>query len=188
MPIELRPLTRDDYAMLSSWLQEPMVRRWWADDPSLAAIEGQYGGSIDGTDPTRVLIASEEGGPFGLIQWYRYADEPEYVAELGPSVELPDEAASIDYLIGEPAARGRGFASAMVALVLPAIWASGSRTVVVPVHADNEASWRMLERCGFRRIGEAELEPDNPEDDLRHVLYRLDRPGDEHRLEGSPRP
>lgn len=62
----------------------------------------------------------------------------------------------------------------MVAAVLQSIWASGSRTVVVPVHADNERSWRMLERCGFHLVGEASLEPDNPEDDRRHVVYRLE--------------
>jgi aminoglycoside 6'-N-acetyltransferase len=174
MPVDLRPLTRDDYWLLSSWLREPLVRRWWADDPSLTAIEEQYGGSIDGTDPTHVLIASDEGTAFGLIQWYRYADEPEYVAELGACVDLPDQATSIDYLIGLPEARGRGLASAMVAAVLQPVWASGSRTVVVPVHADNERSWRMLERCGFRLVGEADLEPDNPEDDRRHVVYRID--------------
>jgi aminoglycoside 6'-N-acetyltransferase len=33
-----------------------------------------------------------------------------------------------------------------------------------------------LEKAGFRLVGEAELEPDNPVDDRRHVVYRLDRP------------
>jgi aminoglycoside 6'-N-acetyltransferase len=174
MSVDLRPLTRDDYELLSSWLREPMVRRWWAEDPSLPAIERQYGGSIDGTDPTHVLVASEDGTPFGLIQWYRYADEPDYVAELGPTVELPTGSTSIDYLIGVPEARGRGLARAMVAAALRAIWASGSRTVVVPVHADNESSGRLLQRCGFRRVADVDLEPDNPADDRRHVLYRLD--------------
>jgi aminoglycoside 6'-N-acetyltransferase len=174
MSVDLRLLTRDDYWVLSEWLREPLVRRWWADDPSLSAIEEQYGGSIDGTDPTRVLVASEDGTAYGLVQWYRYADEPEYVAELGESVELPAGATSIDYLVGVPEARGRGLGSAMVAAVLELVRASGSRSVVVPVHAENESSWRMLERCGFRRVGEAELEPDNPDDDRRHVVYRLD--------------
>lgn len=183
MSVELRPLTRDDYELLSSWLQEPTVRRWWADDPSLAAIERQYGGSIDGTDPTHVLVASEDDTPFGLIQWYRYADEPDYVAELGPTVDLPERATSIDYLIGVPEARGRGLASAMVAAALRAIRASGSRTVVVPVHADNERSGRLLQRCGFRRVADVDLEPDNPGDDRRHVLYRLDMVADALALE-----
>lgn len=174
--IELRPLTRADYPLLSEWLREPAVRRWWADDPSLSAIEEEYGAAVDGFDPTRVLVASEQGMPFGLIQWYRYADEPEYVAELDSAIELPHDATSIDYLVGVPEARRRGLGSAMVTAVLDQVQASGSRTVVVPVHAGNESSWRMLEGCGFHRVGEADLEPDNPEDDRRHLLYRLDLP------------
>lgn len=67
----------------------------------------------------------------------------------------------------------------MVAAVLQPIRTSGSRSVVVAVHADNESSWRMLERCGFHPIGEASLEPDNPEDDRRHVVYRLDLAADD---------
>lgn len=174
MSVDLRPLTRDDYWVLSGWLREPLVRRWWADDPSLSGLEEQYGASIDGTDAAHPLIASIEGTPFGLIQWYCYRDESEYVAELGDAVDLPDGATSIDYLIGVPELRGQGLARAMVAAVLQPIRAAGSRTVVVPVHADNEASWGMLAGCGFRRMGEIELEPDNPEDDRRHVVYRLD--------------
>jgi aminoglycoside 6'-N-acetyltransferase len=172
--VDLRPLTRDDYWLLSTWLREPLVRRWWADDPSLSGLEEQYGASIDGTDAAHPLIASVEGTPFGLIQWYFYRDEAEYVAELGGAVELPEDATSIDYLIGSPEFRGRGLALAMVAAVLAPIREAGSRTVVVPVHADNESSWGMLARAGFHLVGEADLEPDNPEDDRRHVVYRLD--------------
>ncbi len=175
--VSLRPFTRDDYWLLSSWLREPMVARWWADDPSLLAIEEQYGPSIDGLDAAHLMIAADATGTaYGLIQWYRYADETEYVAQLGDAVDLPDDATSIDYLIGSPDFRGQGLASSMVEAVLAPIHAAGSRTVVVPVHADNEHSWRMLERCGFRRVGEADLEPDNPADDRRHVVYRLDLP------------
>jgi aminoglycoside 6'-N-acetyltransferase len=175
MPVvELRPFTREDYWLLSTWLRDPLVARWWADDPSLIAIEEQYGPSVDGLDAAHILLASYDGAAYGLIQWYRYLDESDYVAQLGDAVDLPDDATSIDYLIGSPELRGRGLASAMVAAVLVPIRQAGSKTVVVPVHADNEDSWRLLERCGFRRVGEADLEPDNPADDRRHVVYRID--------------
>lgn len=172
--VVLRPLVRADFPLLASWLREPVVARWWADDPSFSHLEAQYGPSIDGTDPTHVLVASCDGTPYGFIQWYRYRDEPEYASEISEFVDLPDDATSIDYLVGSPGFRGRGLANAMVAAVLGPIRDAGSRAVVVPVHADNVSSWRMLERCGFHRVGEADLDPDNPEDDRRHVVYRLD--------------
>lgn len=173
--VSLRPFTREDYWLLTSWLREPLVARWWADDSSLLAIEEQYGPSIDGIEAAHMLVACEDtGAAYGLIQWYHYVDESDYVAELGDAVELPGGATSIDYLIGSPDFRGKGLASAMVMAVLEPIRDAGSRTVVVPVHAENEDSWRMLERCGFRFVGVADLEPDNPTDDRRHVVYRLD--------------
>ncbi len=47
--------------------------------------------------------------------------------------------------------------------------------IVVPVQADNRASWRALERAGFERIAEGELEPENPVDSWSHYIYRLAR-------------
>ena len=47
--------------------------------------------------------------------------------------------------------------------------------VMVAVHADNVASWRVLQRVGFRHVGSGRMAPDNPRDDERHVVYRLDR-------------
>ena len=46
---------------------------------------------------------------------------------------------------------------------------------LVPVHADNRASWRALERAGFTRVAEGDLEPDNPQDTRDHVVYRRRR-------------
>ena len=49
--------------------------------------------------------------------------------------------------------------------------------VLVSVVAANTASWRALEKAGLRRIAEGDMEPENPDDDPRHVVYRVDRPG-----------
>jgi aminoglycoside 6'-N-acetyltransferase len=59
------------------------------------------------------------------------------------------------------------------------VWATEARAtnLVVPVHSDNPASWRALLSAGFRLVAEGELEPDNPIDDRRHKILRLDRPG-----------
>jgi aminoglycoside 6'-N-acetyltransferase len=45
--------------------------------------------------------------------------------------------------------------------------------VIVPVSAANRASWRALERAGFRRIAEGHLKADNPCDSRDH--YHLSR-------------
>ena len=66
----------------------------------------------------------------------------------------------------------------MITALVEAGWSDipAADTVVVPVATANTASWRALERAGFRRVAEGELEPDNPIDDRAHVVYRIDRP------------
>ena len=46
------------------------------------------------------------------------------------------------------------------------------------MHADNIGSWRALEKAGLTRVAHGELDPDNPIDDRRHRVYRVDRPTD----------
>ena len=181
-PVVLRRLRRDDLPLVGRWLREPRVARWWAEDPSPAAVEARYGPSIDGTDATEVFVASTDLGrgprEFGLVQRYRLADEPAYAAELSAVLPVPAGAISIDYLVGEPDLQGRGLGPAMIAAVVTDAWERWPEAgeVLVPVAAGNRASWRALEVAGFERVAEGELEPDNPVDPPDHVVYRLLRP------------
>jgi len=176
--IELRPLRREDFPLLSRWLAEPLVARWWDDDSSLDAVEAQYGPSVDGADPTAVYLAEHQGRAVGLIQVYGFDAEPGYAAELSTVCSVPAGALSIDYLVGEPSARGRGLGTAMIAAAVARGFADhpDAGEVLVPVAAANEASWRALERAGGTRYAVGELEPDNPVDTRDHVVHRFLRP------------
>ncbi len=175
--VELRPLARADLPLLCRWLAEPLVARWWDEDPSPAAVEQRYGPSVDGTDPTRVYLGVHDGEPFGLVQVYRFDDEPEYTAELTPVCAVPPGALSVDYLVGEPAARGRGLGAAMIAAAVARGFADhpDAADVLVPVALGNEASWRALRRAGAGWYAEGELTPDNPVDPPEHVVHRFTR-------------
>jgi aminoglycoside 6'-N-acetyltransferase len=177
-PIELRPLQREDFPLLSRWLAEPLVARWWDDDSSAQAVEAQYGPSVDGADPTALYVAEHEGRAVGFIQVYRYDDEPESLAELSTVCPVPPGALGIDYLIGEPEARGRGLGAAMIAAAVARGFADhpDAGEVLVAVVAANTASWRALERAGGVRYAVGELEPDNPVDFRDHVVHRFSRP------------
>lgn len=109
---------------------------------------------------------------------YPLAAYPEYVEEFGPLYAVPDGALSIDYLIGDPSARGRGLGTAMIGGFVALGWTAypTAGAVVVPVAAGNAASWRALESTGFHRVAEGEMEPDNPIDPRDHYVYRSDRP------------
>jgi aminoglycoside 6'-N-acetyltransferase len=192
--VQLRPLRREDFPLLSRWLAEPSVARWWHDDDSLDAVEAHYGPSVDGVDPTALYLAGHGGRAFGFVQVYRFDDEPESLAELSAVCPVPPGALSVDYLIGEPSARGRGLGAAMIAAAVARGFADhpDAGEVLVPVVAANEASWRALERAGGARYAVGGLEPDNPVDSRDHVVHRFVRaewaPEGSGVRAGSPRP
>ena len=177
LQVAFRPLERADLPLLGRWLAEPLVARWWAHDSSPEAVEADFGPVLDGADPTEVHLACAGDRPFGLCQRYTFADNPQYLDELAPVYPVPPEALSIDYLIGEPAMRGRGAGAAMIAAFVAEGWLRhpAARDVVVPVSAGNVASWRALERAGFTRVAAGPLTPDNPIDPPDHVVYRIGR-------------
>ncbi|MFE2560595.1 GNAT family N-acetyltransferase [Streptomyces sp. NPDC059352] len=177
--ITWRRLGESDFPRVGRWLAEPHVARWWNHETSPEAVARDFGPAARGEEPSEDLLVMVDGRPIGLVQRCRFADYPEYVAELADAdVEVPDGAMSIDYLIGDPRMVGRGHGARMIRAIVGATWTDhpDATAIVVPVHAANRASWRALEKAGLHRVAEASLEPDNPVDDRAHYVYRVDRP------------
>jgi aminoglycoside 6'-N-acetyltransferase len=176
--LTLRPLARADYPRLAAWLAAPHVARWWNHETTPTALERDFGPAIDGVDPTAVFVGAIDGRPFGLVQRHAFADNPEWRAEMATLVEVPDGALSADYFVGEADLLRRGLGSALVRACVRGGWDARPHApaFIVAVAAANMASWRLLERAGFARIGAGAMTPDNPIDDTAHVVYRIDRP------------
>jgi aminoglycoside 6'-N-acetyltransferase len=176
--VRLRPLCRSQFDLLRRWLAEPVVARWWHHETSSEALERDFGPAVDGRDATTVQIADLGGRAFGLIQHFAIEAYPDYAAELSGVCRVPSAARSIDYLIGEPSYRGRGLGAEMITVCLEEIWTKYGRAddVIVPVQAENRASWRSLERAGLGRIATGHMKPDNPADSTEHLIYHATRP------------
>lgn len=174
-----RRLTRDDFALLATWLADPHVSYWWNHEIGHDALEDDFGGAIDGEEPSEDHLAILDGSPLGLIQYTRFADYPDYVAEMRNVYPVGDGAVSIDYLVGDRARRGGGTGTAMIVAFVERVWSTDPYPthIVVPVNSANERSWRALIRAGFRVVARGELEPDSPEHDRMHEVLRIDRPG-----------
>lgn len=173
-----RPLTAPDLPRLVEWLGEPLVARWWNHDATEAGVSDTFGGSVRGAEPGEDLVVELDGRPIGLVQRSVIADYPDDLAEFGALVDVPEGAVELDYLIGDPAVRGRGLGAHIVAAVIAATWGvyPAAPAVLVAVVAANRASWRTLENAGLQRVAEGEMLPENPVDDPLHVIYRIDRP------------
>jgi aminoglycoside 6'-N-acetyltransferase len=174
-----RPLAAADLPLLADWLREPDVARWWHHEHTAEAVERDFGASVRGEEPGEDLVVSLDGLPIGLLQRSVIRDYPEDLAEFEAVTEVPDGAVELDYLIADPALRGRGLGSRMIAAAVHSTWTDhpSAPAVLVAVVAANTASWRALEKAGLSRIAEGAMSPDNPVDDPLHYIYRTNRPG-----------
>lgn len=155
--VEFRRLTDDDLPMLHGWLNEPGVVQWWeGDDVSWAGVVRDYGSAM--TDPVEHWIASVRGRDIGWIQCYATEDEPD---EASPwwNLGVHRSAAGIDFLVGDPEERGTGVGSTMIhAFVRDVVFGAHpgwTQAAAAPLAA-NTASWRALEKAGFRFVGYVE--------------------------------
>ena len=173
-----RPLTAADLPLLGRWLAQPAVARWWAHDASPAAVERDFGPSVRGEEPGEDLVVLLGGRPVGLLQRARIDDHTEDLEEFSALVDVPPGAVELDYLLADEAPRGRGLGTRLIAAAVAATWTDHptAPAVLVAVVAANVASWRALEKAGLRRVAEGDMTPDHPDDDPRHVVYRVDRP------------
>jgi aminoglycoside 6'-N-acetyltransferase len=172
------PLTADDLPVLAEWLAEPGVVRWWHHESSLAAVERDFGPSVRGEEPGEDLVVLANGRPIGLLQRARIADYADDLEEFSALVTVPPGAVEIDYLIADPADRGRGLGTRLVRMAVARTWTDvpDASAVLVAVVAGNVASWRALEKAGLQRVAEGDMLPENPADPPLHYVYRADRP------------
>jgi aminoglycoside 6'-N-acetyltransferase len=170
-------MTRADLPLLDGWLREPHVAAWWRDEPpDLEAVTTVYGACIDGDDPTELFLITVADRPVGMIQRYRFADEPDWRAVFDGIVDVSD-AASFDYLVGDPVAVGRGIGTEAVRRLVMSTWQWRPVTsIVVNVQQANPASWRVLEKAGFSRLWAGELDSPDPSDHGPEYIYAIRRP------------
>jgi aminoglycoside 6'-N-acetyltransferase len=173
--VSFRPLGRSDFPLVCRWLASPHVARWWMDPADPASVEARYGPSVDGRDPTEVFIIETQRQDIGLIQRYRFRDNPAWERAVGIA-----GAAGIDYLIGERDRVGRGLGAAAIAAFTAGVFAAypDVHAVVAVAQQANTASWRALERTGFVRVRAGMIDSDDPADAGPAFVYARHRDAD----------
>jgi aminoglycoside 6'-N-acetyltransferase len=174
--LTFRPLVRADLPLLGHWIAAPHVQPWWREPGDLASVEAGYGPAIDGPDPTELFVVHLDGRPIGFIQRCLLRDNSDYREALSRAGTDPD-AATIDYLIGDPALVGIGLGTRLIEAFVADTWVRHPDvdSVVVAVQQDNIASWRVLEKAGFRRRWSGVVDSGHPSDDGDSHVYDLRR-------------
>ncbi len=172
--LSFRHLRREDFPLLSRWFRQPHVEEWWRESHDLSSIEARYGPAVDGVDPTELFVVELDERAIGFLQWYRMIDNPSWLRSIAPA-GVGEDAAGMDYLIGEATLLGKGLGPLMIRQFLDEVLPGcpGVHSVALSVGQGNRRSWRALEKLGFRRVWEGDLVSDDPSDEGPSFVYVL---------------
>jgi aminoglycoside 6'-N-acetyltransferase len=176
--VSFRDFVTADLPVLADWLAEPHVARFWAEPFDVESVTARYQPCLDGRDLTYLAVLRVDGEDVGMFQCYRLADEPQWSAALrAVGITGTERAAGIDYLIGRPHHIGRGIGTAAINVFCKSVFSryGDVERILVDVAQDNRASWRALERNGFRRIYTGAIDDPDGHDDGPQYVYELSR-------------
>ncbi len=144
--LALEPLTAAHAEALFGPLQHAAIYAWISSQPpsSLAALRDRWA-SVEGR-------LSPEWDEAWLNWAVRRAGDGAFVGRVDVSVSAGDVATNVGYVLF-PAHWGAGYATEAVRAVVAHLEGCGVRELRATVTVGNEASCRVLERCGFRRTG-----------------------------------
>jgi len=143
--LTLRPVTTDDFKPLWQIRRQESVGQWMT---SASADWDKFLDLMsDAERMAKTLVIEREGVVIGDLM---IAPEDAWA-----QVEVADQAKGVQAEIGwclDPAAGGRGYATEAVREVIRICFEElGLRRLIANCFADNEPSWRLMERVGMRR-------------------------------------
>lgn len=144
--LALEPLTAAHAEALFAPLQHAAIYAWISSQPpsTVAALRERWAG-LEG----RLSPDGEEA----WLNWaLRRAGDGAFVGRVDVSVSAGDVATNVGYVLF-PAHWGAGYATEAVRAVVVHLEGCGVRELRATVTVGNDASCRVLARCGFRRTG-----------------------------------
>jgi aminoglycoside 6'-N-acetyltransferase len=135
-----------DLVLVAAWMHEPHVVRWYLHGSTLHEELEDLRLSVEGRQPTQVLVVEAEDRPVGWCQWYCCDDYLDYAVDIDA---LPGDI-GIDYALGDPGAVGHGVGTGLVAALVDHVRIRfPDAGFVADPEASNWASRRVLEKNGF---------------------------------------
>jgi RimJ/RimL family protein N-acetyltransferase len=148
--LQVRPMTADDIDVMWEWRRLPDVNRWLGLAPdTIEAFRERY------LDPDRLAamhlieLVAADGGATAI------GDVMIRIGDGWAQLEVADQAKGVEAELGwvlDPAHTGQGYATEAIRAVIDTCFGPlGLRRVHAGCFADNEPSWRLMERLGMRR-------------------------------------
>lgn len=138
-----RAVDSSDIPMLSLWVKEPKVSRWF-DDPDYA--ENIKENLEDSRIQMRLVLLDEQ--PIAYLQDYDiHAWTDHHLAYL------PPDSRGIDTFIGSDSWIGKGHGRKYLSLFSKQLFSGGVPALGIDPHPDNIAARRVYEKIGFTENG-----------------------------------
>jgi RimJ/RimL family protein N-acetyltransferase len=150
--LQIRPMSAPDIDAMWQWRRLPDVNRWLGLAPAtIEAFRQRY------LDPERLasmhivelLPADDDLAPVPI------GDIMIRIGDGWAQLEVADQAKGVEAELGwvlDPEHTGRGYATEAIRAVIDVCFGPlGLRRVHAGCFADNEPSWRLMERLGMRR-------------------------------------
>jgi aminoglycoside 6'-N-acetyltransferase len=149
--MEFRPVEEADFPLLTRWLAEPQVRRFYQKNPiTLGEVAAEYGPAVRGEEPSWCDLAVLDGVPFAYLQSYRNADYPPWAELIGTL-----DGVSVDLYLGEPAYLHRGLGRAALSDYLTGVVRPRfptERNAYIAHEKINLAALRCSQAAGFHPL------------------------------------
>lgn len=150
--LQIRPMAATDVDVMWQWRRLPEVNRWLGLAPeSVEAFRERYldADRLASMHIVELLPAGENAEPMPI------GDIMIRLGDGWAQLEVADEAKGVEAELGwvlDPEHTGRGYATEAIRAVIDVCFGPlGLRRVHAGCFADNEPSWRLMERLGMRR-------------------------------------
>lgn len=154
--MDFRPLTGDDFTMLSQWShRRHLTPAWFHRALTPAAATDRYRSCLDSQHPVDVHIVTINGLDAGIAQFASVADLPDHLSAIGHAGLV-----AIGFAIADGRWIGRGLGPQLIwAIIRRLVMARhpAADGVVAFTARGNHASARALHKSGFTTDGVIEL-------------------------------
>jgi aminoglycoside 6'-N-acetyltransferase len=143
-----RSVGNNDMPLLSKWLQEPKVSRWFNDPDYVDSLKDNLEDSR-----IRMQLVLHHNEPMAYVQDYDiHAWTDHHLAYL------PPESRGVDTFIGSDQLIGKGHGTNYLVLFSDLLFHDGVPAIGIDPHPDNVAARRVYEKIGFVENGIVESE------------------------------
>ena len=137
-----------DLQLLSEWLKEPLVSRWYTDPDYIDDLEDSLQDSR-----MRMQLVLLDDRPIAYVQDYDIHQWKDHHLAF-----LPNKSRGIDTFIGTSELIGKGHGTNYLSLLCTQLFSTGVPALGIDPHPDNIRARSVYQKVGFKEKGEFKSE------------------------------